>query len=156
MSTSFFYYLLWITMIIFLFSCLLGDIKKREISNKIVYPFIVAGIFEHWYFQGMFGLWTSLFATLVIFILSLLLINRFPLGGGDWKVYMGVASFTGINGVLIILWISFFIQGMIYIVRFYYGKMNVEVIFLPAIFLASLTFFALQNTTMIINLILKL
>lgn len=77
------------------------DLKTREIRYKETYPLIILGLIINTYLNGLRGLEHSLLAL----VTALIMFKLFPVfervGGGDFKVSMGYATFIGSQGYII-------------------------------------------------------
>lgn len=75
--------------------CAWTDLRSKKISNRVLLPFAVAGIFLHIYFSGWGGLLEGLagFATGLLLLIIPFLLRQ--MGGGDVKLLAVVGLLKG-------------------------------------------------------------
>lgn len=141
---SILYILLWASLLFFLLLATKFDLTTRSVPNLVVYGGSLVGLLLRGYYQGLFS--TSLFflQVIVVIVLSLIALRYFPLGGADWKGFIMVTCYSGFMGFVFVFVFSLFVQMMIYMVRFFRGNMNLELVYFPAITIGAIIFLLFQ------------
>lgn len=83
------------------------DLRNQKVYNKLTYPAILGGLIIHGIVFGPASLGPAVLAILVAFIFGLLTMLPGWMGGGDVKLFMVVAAFTGLRGLGEIVFYSF-------------------------------------------------
>jgi Flp pilus assembly protein protease CpaA len=133
--------LLWGTLLLLLSIATITDIKWGLIPDSLVVLGISLALIEHIYYQGVLrGLFISLFGGVVLTFIGFVLYATNKFGGGDIKLFIMISCFTGLQGMAGILFSSFVVQTLVFIVAFARGNMELKKPFAPAIFFGSLSF----------------
>ncbi len=127
------FHVLWLSLLFLLIMSCYFDFRYQFIPNTITYGGIVVGLAEHGIYQGWSNFFLLLLSIFILILASYVVMMKTRIGGGDWKLFIMICSFTGLSSLLFVLFVSFLIQGTVYLFRFAIGKMDLELIFAPSI-----------------------
>jgi Flp pilus assembly protein protease CpaA len=140
------FYLLWGTLLALLITASITDMRNRIIPNWLIVIGIASGLIEHIAYQGVGrGLFLSLTGLFVWLVAGFLVWQTGKISGGDVKLFIMIATFTGISGVPWIAFIAVIVQFAVYLIQFARGHMRLDKPFAPAITIGSLVFMVLST-----------
>jgi prepilin peptidase CpaA len=93
------------------------DLLERRIPNWLTAPGLFVGLTLHAWLAGWRGVLTSLEGAGLALVILLPLVLMRGLGAGDWKLMGAVGAFLGPWMMLFVLVASFFVTGLVSIVR---------------------------------------
>jgi prepilin peptidase CpaA len=93
------------------------DLRERRIPNWLTVPSLIIGLAVHSWLGGGRGALTSLEGAGLALVILLPLVLMRGLGAGDWKLMGAVGAFLGPWMMLFVLVASFFVTGLVSIVR---------------------------------------
>lgn len=92
---------------------LISDIRLYKIKNKIILPFVIAGIITNFVGYGSYGLKDSLIGVVIPVLLLIILYVARMLGAGDIKLFGGIGAIMGSQFVIFAMAYSFLAGGVI-------------------------------------------
>ncbi|MFB6262076.1 MAG: prepilin peptidase [Bradymonadaceae bacterium] len=128
-------------------SAAVTDARDRRIPNNLTYPAFVFGLVAHGLALGWWALGYALLAALAVFIVGLLLMAFGLVGGGDVKLLMCIAAFTGFGGLSEIFFYSIVAGGILGFVYAIFDRHLIDVVGQLFRFLRGLWRQALYRTT---------
>jgi prepilin peptidase CpaA len=93
------------------------DLRERRIPNWLTAPSLLIGLAVHTWLGGWRGALVSLEGAGLALVILLPLVLVRGLGAGDWKLMGAVGAFLGPWMMLFVLVTSFFVTGLVSIVR---------------------------------------
>jgi prepilin peptidase CpaA len=104
--------IVWVLTLAFTTWAALLDVRTRKIPNWLTVPGFVLGVIVHLLFGGWHGALFSLEGAGLALLIVLPLVLLRGLGAGDWKLMGAVGALLGPVGMLIVLFVSVMVSGL--------------------------------------------
>lgn len=102
--------------------CVITDLRERKIYNKVLFPFLLAGLVLHSVFDGIQGIGFSLAGTAVGFSILLIPYLLGGMGAGDVKLLAVVGGLKGVVFVLTAAVYMAFAGGIMALIILFFRK----------------------------------
>jgi len=109
--------LIWLLTLVLTGVAAYTDLRERRIPNWLTAPSLLVGLTLRAWLGGWRGALTSLEGAGLALVILLPLVLVRGLGAGDWKLMGAVGAFLGPWMMLFVLVASFFVTGLVSIVR---------------------------------------
>ena len=118
--------IIWALTLALTLSAALLDWRSRRIPNWLTVPALLLGVTAHTLFNGWHGALFALEGAGLALLLLLTPVLTRLLGAGDWKLMGAVGAFLGPLMLLIVLFGSILISGLMALVQMYRSHRVVE------------------------------
>ena len=109
--------IIWLSTLVLTGMAAYVDLRERRIPNWLTAPGLFVGLALHAWLGGWRGTLTSLEGAGLALVILLPLVLMRGLGAGDWKLMGAVGAFLGPWMMLFVLVASFFVTGLVSVVR---------------------------------------